>query len=325
MKKSLTNVTIKDADKGEIEAVFSRFDVIDKDGDVTLKGAFTEGAPVVISAFQHTSWDGALPIGKGTIHEEDDVAVMKGQFFLNTTHGRDAWETVKALSADGLQEWSYSLHDVVAEKGEVDGHKVRILKQIRVKEVSPVMIGAGVDTGTRSTKSRKEFASITRQALTTAARERWGGEDVWVWVEDFDPDELTVIVQIEDDAATRLVQVDYTPGTTYELGDTETEVVRTVSYARKGSFSEQIDHTVAAVDALAHRAAEVVALRAEKGKTISASTAARLTEVADRLKAVIDEPAITTDAVDLDESDPTEDEIAAEYLRFVALSQGVTP
>jgi hypothetical protein len=328
VKKSLSNVTIKNADLGEIEAVFSRFDVVDLDGDVTRKGAFTEGAPVVISAYGHKSWDGYLPIGKGTIHEEGDVAVMKGQFFLNTTHGRDAWETVKELSAAGLQEWSYSLHDVVAEPGTVDGQKVRVLKKIRVKEVSPVLIGAGIDTGTLSTKGAKQLASATRQALTAAARERWGDEDNWVWVEDFDPAEQFAIIQIETSDGARLVQVDYSTvdDSTVTLGDDETDVVRTVAYARKGKFSEHASQVLAAIDVLADRAAEVVALRAEKGKTISTESAGLVRELAarcQRLKALLDDA--STDDVDPDVSEPTADDQAAnELLRFVALSQGVT-
>jgi hypothetical protein len=319
MKKSFSNVTIKNAELGQVEAIFARFDVIDHDGDVTAKSAFTDGAPVVISAYGHGSWNGALPIGKGVIGVEDDVAVMKGEFFLNTSHGRDAWETVKQLSEIGVQEWSYSLHDVDATKGTVDGRSVRILNKITVKEVSPVLVGAGIDTGTRSVKNAKMLASQTRELLRAAARERWADDDTWIWIEDFDPDASTVIVSIEDGDGTRLVQVSYSiADTTATLGDEETDVVRTVAYARKGKFSEQIDDALAVVDSLATRAAEVVALRAEKGKTISAETAARLIEVADRLKQVVDAdpPTVQVDTIP--------DELAREYARFVALSQGVT-
>ena len=89
MKKTFSQVTVKDAAQGLVEAVFARFDVIDKDGDITVKGAFTDGASCVISAYGHKSWEGALPVGKGTIHEVGDTAVFSGQFFLNTSHGRD--------------------------------------------------------------------------------------------------------------------------------------------------------------------------------------------------------------------------------------------
>src|SRR3954469_9939021 len=100
--KSLGRVEIKDAEKGIVEAVFSTFDVKDHDGDVTLKGAFKDGAPVRISAYNHGSWQGALPVGKGYISVDGDSAVLKGQFFMNTTHGRDTFETVKQLSEAGL-------------------------------------------------------------------------------------------------------------------------------------------------------------------------------------------------------------------------------
>lgn len=318
MRKSLTDVTIKNADLGEIEAVFSRFGVIDRDGDVTLKGAFTEGQPVVISAYGHKSWNGELPIGKGTIHELDDVAVLKGQFFLNTTHGRDAWETVKALSEAGLQEWSYSLHDVVAKSGVVDGRKVRILEKVAlVKEVSPVLLGAGIDTGTVATK---QLASQSRQGITAAARERWGNDDTWVYVDDFDPDDMFAIVEVDTDDSITLYQVSYTAAAdgTVTLADDATEVVRTVAYARKGKFSEHAAQVLAAVDVLADRAAEVVALRAEKGKSISDESLGLLRDLesrCSRLKQLIDTPHTPTPDADAHR----------EFARFVALSQGVTP
>ena len=97
MRKSLTDVAIKYAERGQVEAVFAKFDVVDLDGDVTRKGAIPEGTAVVISAYNHQSHKGALPVGKGTIHEVGNQAVLKGQFFMDTTHGRDAFLTVKAL------------------------------------------------------------------------------------------------------------------------------------------------------------------------------------------------------------------------------------
>jgi len=245
MQKSLTDVDLKGGDSGQIEAVFSTFDVIDKDGDVTLKGAFTDGAPVVISAYGHTSWDGSLPIGKGTIHEDGNQAVMRGEFFLGTTHGRDAWETVKQLSAAGLQEWSYSLRDVVAKRGKFDGQDVRIIERVKsVTEVSPVLLGAGEGTRTLSTKSTK--------------------------------------------------------------------------------FSEHIDTVRTEVDELVARAQGVMTLRASQGKSIAPASAAALEELVstfDRLKELLasDHETSATDAPQ------SLDEIAGEYLRFVALSQGATP
>lgn len=156
--KALARVEIKDADRGEVVAAFAKFGALDYDGDVTVKGAFTDGAPVRISAYGHASWGSALPVGKGVIREVGDEAVMEGQFFLNTTAGRDHFETVKQLGEDGLQEWSYGF-DVDgpdgASFGDFEGKHVRFLKKLKVHEVSPVLLGAGIDTRVLSTKNLK--------------------------------------------------------------------------------------------------------------------------------------------------------------------------
>lgn len=153
MHKSITGFTVKSAEKGEVEAVFSTFNVIDKDGDVTLPGAIKDGAEVVISAYGHQSHYGALPIGKGVIKTTDTEATISAKFFLNTTAGRDTFEVVKELGP--LGEWSYSLHDVVSKSGEMNGQRVNFLESIFVKEVSPVLIGAGVNTRTLVAKGLK--------------------------------------------------------------------------------------------------------------------------------------------------------------------------
>lgn len=237
--KHFTDVKIKDADEGTVEAVFSTFDVVDLDGDVTVKDAITDGAVVAISAYGHGSWKGALPVGKGRIRVEEKQAVLEGRFFLNTTGGRDTFETVKEMSdLDGPgQEWSYSLTNVESEKGTHDGRQVNILRKIHVDEVSPVFKGAGIGTRTLAVKGAK--------------------------------------------------------------------------------FSEHADSVLADVDALIERASEVVALRAEKGKTIaeeSAELLLRLDESLERLKALVVAPS----------PDSSPDEVLREYARFVSFSTGVT-
>lgn len=153
MRKTLSNVTIKDADQGLVTAVFSTFNVVDKDGDVTLPGAIKDGAEVVISAYGHGSWDGRLPVGKGVIRTTDTEAILEGAFFMDTTHGSDTFKTVKALGPMG--EWSYSLQNVKSHRGELDGKAANFLESIDVKETSPVLAGAGVNTRTLETKGLK--------------------------------------------------------------------------------------------------------------------------------------------------------------------------
>lgn len=171
-----SRVTIKNADEGVVEAVFATLGVIDRDGDVITKGAIEHGAKVTISAYGHKSWEGALPVGTGTISEIGDEAVVSAQFFLDTDAGRDTFTTVKNLAAHGLGEWSFSLNEIVAERGEVDGQSANIISGVKVHEVSPVLMGAGIDTRTLVTKGAKfsEHADAVLTAvdeLTTRAEE----------------------------------------------------------------------------------------------------------------------------------------------------------
>lgn len=168
--KQLSHVQVKDAAKGTVTAVFSTLNVVDSDGDVTLPGAFTDGAKVRISAYGHRSWTGDLPVGKGTISEKDDEAILDGQFFLDTTAGRDTFTTVKELGE--LQEWSYSLENVRSKMGEFEGREVRFLEKIDVTEVSPVLKGAGVGTRTLAVKGEHpERFSEHGDAVLTVVRQ----------------------------------------------------------------------------------------------------------------------------------------------------------
>lgn len=233
--KSLSRVEVKDADKGEVTVVFATLDVIDKDGDVTRKGAFADGASVRISAYGHTSWSGALPVGKGTIREVGSEAVMEGQFFLDTAAGRDTFTVVKELGSD--QEWSYGYDPVKFSFGEHDGKQVRFLEELKVYEVSPVLVGAGVGTRLLTAKSGLKFV-------------------------------------------------------------------------------EHTDAVLADVETLVSRAADVVALRNEKGKglsEVSAESLVRLEQALKQLQGLLTEPA----------TDTTADDLRREYARFVAHTTGV--
>lgn len=190
--KQLRRVDIKSADKGEVSAVFATFNVVDKDGDVTLPGAFTDGQEVLISAYQHGSWGGSLPVGKGVIRTTRTEAILDGKFFLETTAGRDTFNVLKQLG--GKQEWSYGFDVLDAETGTFDGRDVQFLKKMDVHEVSPVLIGAGVNTRTLAVKARKEggstveageYLAAIRPHETRVTTKRWDGPAV---VNDLAPD-----------------------------------------------------------------------------------------------------------------------------------------
>lgn len=168
--KTLHRVQIKDADRGVVEAVFATFNTVDKDGDVTLAGAFTDGATVPVSAYGHTSWEGRLPVGYATIRQTDAEAVATAQFLMDTQHGADTFRTVKSLHQRGLGEWSYGYEPAEFHFGEVDGRRVRFLSRQQVFEVSPVLVGAGVGTRTLSAKAGHRDEGAAVMAVKTAIR-----------------------------------------------------------------------------------------------------------------------------------------------------------
>ena len=231
--KSLHRVEVKDADRGEVEAVFATLGVKDSDGDVTLPGAFEDGAEVVISAYGHTSWQGLLPVGKGTIREVGDEAILSSQFFMDTQAGKDTFTVVKNLGARG--EWSYGYDPVKYSFGEHDGEQVRFLESLKVFEVSPVLLGAGVGTRTLAAK-----ASGLR-------------------------------------------------------------------------FGDDVSAVLAEVDRITVRAADVMAMRAEKGKGLSEDSRSLLEQLHSRVKAL---QTVLDEQVGETEASPLRAAIEAEFLRF---------
>jgi hypothetical protein len=232
--KGLRVKTLDEA-KGQVTAVFATFDTVDSDGDVTLPGAATDGAAVRISAYNHTSWGGALPVGKGTIQQTASEIILDGQFFMDLPRAAETFQLVKAMG--DLQEWSYGYNPTKYSYGEFGDppKRVRFLEQLDIFEVSPVLLGAGVNTRTLAAKS--------------------GG--------------LT--------------------------------------------FSGEAEAVLTALTALADRAADVMAMRREKGKGLGDDSAVLLGRIDAQLKRL--------DALLHSGPDTTSDDIAREYLRFVHLTR----
>lgn len=153
-RKTFT-LQIKDAEKGEVEAVFSTFNVKDHDDDLTLPGAFENGADVVIGSWGHATLFGDKPVGKGQLVVTEKDVRLVGKYFLDTIEGRDQFTTLKHVG--GMQEWSYG-YDVLAtgeitEKMRQQGVR-RVLSKLAVLEVSPVLRGAGIRTRTVTAKNQ---------------------------------------------------------------------------------------------------------------------------------------------------------------------------
>lgn len=187
-------LVLKAETPGAIQAVFSTLNVIDKDGDVTLPGAFASGEAVNISAWGH-NW-GDLPSGDGKIGEQGSDVVFDGAFYLDTPQGDATYKTLKQRFERGMtQEWSYGFNVLEASFGQFDGQDVRFLKKLKVFEVSPVMVGAGENTRTlgvkgmsfvdhgeevataltafvERTKSRADFRAKEGRVLSAANRTR---------------------------------------------------------------------------------------------------------------------------------------------------------
>ncbi len=170
-RKSFTGIELKAEKPGAFTAKIAQLNVIDKDHDVTLPGSFPQGKSILISAYQHESWMGALPVGKGMVKEVGDDVIVEGEFNLKTETGREHYETIKF--APELQEWSYGFR--VTKRGEEtewNGQPVgRIIKGVDIFEASPVLRGAGVGTGTLAIKTDKgvTLETQTEAALTAVA------------------------------------------------------------------------------------------------------------------------------------------------------------
>lgn len=146
--------------EGQIKAVFSTFDVIDHDGDILRKSAFTHGQPCAF-VWSH---DWSRPIGKGVISVEDSRAVFDGSFFMQTVDGKNAYEICKAMS--DLQEFSYGFRVVDSNQIKHEGRTAREITKVDVFEVSAVLKGASLGTRTLALKQQSRTWDDQDEALT---------------------------------------------------------------------------------------------------------------------------------------------------------------
>lgn len=380
-RKSLPGgLEIKDADKGIVTAVFSTMNVRDHDGDFTREGAFTDGAKVAISAYGHKSWDGALPVGKGVVRVKGRKAVLEGQFFMDTTHGKDTFATVKALAEDGLGEWSYGFDINEYSYGEEKDRPVRYIDSVTVHEVSPVLLGAGIGTRTTSVKSRQEPTDdapvaksgtvvrgpIPARETATLTRPWDGAKTVGGLPEDARPSQLrTVFAWVDPDGDPELktsyrfahhhgvdgpaniraclqgiaelngckgdsgVPEEHRKAVYDHLAahlldaDREPPELRTADNGRKGRqrFADEATEVMANLSSLIDRATDVMALRAQKGKGMSAGSADLLSWIRDDVKRLDTLLSIPVD--DDAPPEPTSEEIGALVAASIARVHGI--
>lgn len=158
--KSAAAVTFKDDDTGEVTARFATFDVVDRDGDVMRRSAFTNGQSVPM-VWAH---DWTKPVGRGVIRLQRDHALFLGSF-LPTQAGQEARGAVKAMGE--LQQWSFGFRVLATQpNAAIKGYDIT---KLELFEVSPVLVGAGRTTATLAVKTGRTPAPyVPRTALERA-------------------------------------------------------------------------------------------------------------------------------------------------------------
>ena len=281
-------VDLKDAKDGSFVARIATLNVRDKDNDITRPGAFTEGKTVLVSAYMHGSWMGRLPVGKATIHEQGDEVVAEGQFNLNTTEGRDTYEAVKF--APELQEWSYGFYPELTEEGQDDEAGARILVKVNEKEISPVLVGAGVNTGILAIKSGEETKPYENEhscRLEDPGKyDRFARKNCY---QKHDGKCIDFIFGIKE-GKSEVQAMRFNKDVWTE------EAAKNYCKDKKGSFeaasksnnegvtyAEQAEAVLAAVIDLADRTKSLADLRLKEGRTLSPANRTRIQEIADAL------------------------------------------
>lgn len=152
--KSITIERIDEAGKGR--ARIAQLSAIDRDGDTYAKGAFSwkeGGGQWVMMIPAHNKQ--AMPFGKAWLHEEGDWAVADFTLNLDTQAGKE-WHAALLFdlkTGNPVQEWSYGYTTLKAGRVQRGNKSARELQQLDAFEISPVLRGAGVGTGTLGIKS----------------------------------------------------------------------------------------------------------------------------------------------------------------------------
>ncbi|RVQ76124.1 HK97 family phage prohead protease [Sinorhizobium medicae] len=156
--KSLTVETMDESGHGL--ARIATLSAVDHDGDTYLPGAFAwkQGGQWVPILPAHDRK--AMPFGKARVYEEGDGAFAELHLNLDAAAGREWHSALKFDLAKGVavQEWSYGFNVIDQARETRDGEPLRVLKRLDVHEISTVVRGAGVGTGTLAMKSRGSFA-----------------------------------------------------------------------------------------------------------------------------------------------------------------------
>jgi len=139
---------------GSLTATFSRFLVVDRDGDVTLPTAIPDGTETLLGSWNHSSVVGsALPIGKGYVVNDGSSAKFVGSIF-DTDDALAEFAVIKGLGSLAQYSYSFRVLEQSTDYKDLEAYPGarRILKELDIFEVSAVYAGAGIGTGTDRAK-----------------------------------------------------------------------------------------------------------------------------------------------------------------------------
>lgn len=150
--------TLKQLDEtGTATARIAVIGVKDHDGDIMAPGSFIEGQ--VITILPTHQWS-AQPLGKGKIRVVGTDVLVDIKFNLESQAATEwhSWLKFDLDPANGesIQEWSWGWDWKNLEFTEIrdEGETARLFTKIPVIEASPVLRGAGTNTGTVAVKSK---------------------------------------------------------------------------------------------------------------------------------------------------------------------------
>lgn len=232
------NAQVKAASEGKLTVVFATLNVVDKDRDVTLPGAFGTQTAMFLPAH---NW-GHPAIGVAKIHEEGNEAIAEIQLYMEMESAREWYESIKGNLENGVvQEFSYGFTIEDSSRGQMDGKEVQYLKAVKVHEVSPVVVGAGENTRTLAVKSRSFRGSWeqTQQSIREAAATALGPDTGWGWTYiEATFDDSVIVCRYEDDGGEKFYQFSWSamPDGSIMLSDQfEVEIEAVVRQAGKSA------------------------------------------------------------------------------------------
>lgn len=140
--------------QGKFEAYVAIFNNIDSYGDIILPGAFAKSLQTKLPklCWSH-NWDEIIGTVETAIEDERGLKIT-GQLVLSVQKAQEAFDLLKAGAVD---EFSIGYSTIEASYETRNGETVRLLKELRCYEVSPVLAGANDETELIGVKSGEQL------------------------------------------------------------------------------------------------------------------------------------------------------------------------